>query len=326
MPNPKLETYKNKATNTVYDLTDAAAQSALTGILDGTTIDSFGDVETALSGKISTSETTGLVKNDGTIDTTSYLSSVPLANANAVGGIKVGGQYDNYFSMDISGRLEPVFHNITPSSEGAGFAASSGVYDAIQDVYEVNAKTGVHNIFPIKLSDVKSVNTSGSWSGDVYSMNGVAFSFVEDGGYVTSVTASRFEASSSTASIYLSRNMVFKKDVEYILNGCPNLNDDQIWLGVYGSQYEYNSKNGNDSVVISYDADTTRDIRIRVGSSSNPSNAVFKPMIRYASDTDATYQPYVMTNGELMEKVQGIIDAANNAADFAAFKTAIGNL
>ena len=51
MPNPKLETYKNKATSTVYDLTDANAQASLTAILDGTSVDSFADVESALAGK-----------------------------------------------------------------------------------------------------------------------------------------------------------------------------------------------------------------------------------------------------------------------------------
>lgn len=57
------------------------------------------------------------------------------------------------------------------------------------------------------------------------------------------------------------------------------------------------------------------------------SPAIFKPMITI--DLDATYAdfaPYAMTNKELTEKVQGIINAATNAADFAAFKTAIGNL
>lgn len=52
MPNPKLETYKNKATGDVYDYTDADAQGKLTAILDGEDIDSFGDVETALDGKV----------------------------------------------------------------------------------------------------------------------------------------------------------------------------------------------------------------------------------------------------------------------------------
>ena len=64
MPNPKLETYKNKATGTVYDYTDAAAQATLAGILDGTDIDSFGDVETALATKVDKVTGKGLSTND----------------------------------------------------------------------------------------------------------------------------------------------------------------------------------------------------------------------------------------------------------------------
>lgn len=76
MPNPKLETYKNKATNTVYDLTDTDAQGKLTAILDGTTIDSFADVESALAGKedtltfdnAPTDGSSNPVKSDGVYD------------------------------------------------------------------------------------------------------------------------------------------------------------------------------------------------------------------------------------------------------------------
>ena len=64
MPNPKLETYKNKATGTVYDYTDAAAQAALAGILDGTDIDSFSDVESALADKVDVVTGKGLSTND----------------------------------------------------------------------------------------------------------------------------------------------------------------------------------------------------------------------------------------------------------------------
>ena len=64
MPNPKLVTYKNKATGTVYDYTDAAAQAALADILDGTDIDSFSDVETALATKVDKVTGKGLSTND----------------------------------------------------------------------------------------------------------------------------------------------------------------------------------------------------------------------------------------------------------------------
>ena len=51
-----------------------ANADAIAAIKDGSSIDSFGDVETALEDKISKSATAGLVKNDGSIDTNTYLT------------------------------------------------------------------------------------------------------------------------------------------------------------------------------------------------------------------------------------------------------------
>jgi len=55
------------------------------------------------------------------------------------------------------------------------------------------------------------------------------------------------------------------------------------------------------------------------------------PMLRLATDPDDTYVPYAMTNKELTDSaaeqktaINAIITAATGAADFAAFKTAMG--
>lgn len=75
----------------------------------------------------------------------------------------------------------------------------------------------------------------------------------------------------------------------------------------------------------SYDFDRIKVVAKRVSDSVNTTATIY-PMLRLATDTDSNYVPHAMTNKELTEKVQGIINAASNAADFAAFKTAIGNL
>lgn len=61
------------------------------------------------------------------------------------------------------------------------------------------------------------------------------------------------------------------------------------------------------------------------------SNKTFYPMIRLASDPDDTYAPHAMTNKELTDSaaeqktsINAIITAATGAADFTAFKTAMG--
>lgn len=66
--------------------------------------------------------------------------------------------------------------------------------------------------------------------------------------------------------------------------------------------------------------------KITVIGDTTYNNVDVEIMIYPAEDTYEGFASYAMTNQQLTDKVQGIIDAANNAADFAAFKTAIGNL
>lgn len=75
----------------------------------------------------------------------------------------------------------------------------------------------------------------------------------------------------------------------------------------------------------SYDFDAINFI-VKRWSNNVACTGTIKPMIRLSSDPDSTYQPNAMTNKELTDKVSGIISAATNAADFAAFKTAIAAL
>ena len=92
-----------------------------------------------------------------------------------------------------------------------------------------------------------------------------------------------------------------------------------------GEGYTYGSVNSSNDII---EADVlegdTIGISIVCSSGTVLDNKTFAPMIWLASDPDDTYVPYAMTHRELTEKVQGIIDAATNAADFAAFKTAMG--
>ena len=69
----------------------------------------------------------------------------------------------------------------------------------------------------------------------------------------------------------------------------------------------------------------------RVVQNYSADNNTLYPLITVASDTDYTYEPYAMTNKELTDSaadqktaINAIITAATGAADFAAFKTAMG--
>lgn len=150
--------------------------------------------------------------------------------------------------------------------------------------------------------------------------HGINYAVVD--GIVTAVSGTANAATGLTFG-----NFTFKANVDYYLSGCP-MTDNDIWLGVYDegtSEYDYKQGLDTSAIVhIKYTADTTRRLNIRIKSGITVNNLVFRPMISFSDNSP--FVPYAMTNRELTEKVQGIINAASNAADFAAFKTAIGNL
>ena len=113
----------------------------------------------------------------------------------------------------------------------------------------------------------------------------------------------------------------------YILNGCNGGSEQTYLMDVYENMWTNRQIAPDGDKTIVFTTNTNHVWRMVINEGTNiPTPITVRPMIRLASDTDTTYAPYAMTNMELTEKVQGIINAATNAADFAAFKTAIGNL
>lgn len=99
-----------------------------------------------------------------------------------------------------------------------------------------------------------------------------------------------------------------------------------------GASYTYGSVNSSNDII---EADVlegdTIGISIVCTSGTVLDNKTFAPMIWLASDPDDTYVPYAMTNRKLTlsaadqkNAINAIITAATSAADFAAFKTAMG--
>lgn len=256
MPNPKLETYKNKATGTVYDYTDAAAQAALADILDGTDIDSFGDVETALATKVDKVTGKGLSTND----------------------------YDDTEKAKVAGAF--------PRSE--------------------QAVLGATNLLPIEANkDIKV--TVGSTN----------YNFNVDSNYYMSCSDADTRDENTVGAIYTNSQVKFnlpKGDYIWrIEEGTPNTGSALRFLMVSATAvFVAQSEVGEFRFSLSEDTALGMFAKVRRGS--------YRFSITPVGFKDIPFVPYAMTNKELTEKVQGIIDAATNAADFAAFKTAISAL
>lgn len=224
------------------------------------------------------------------------------------------GKLDGIFngtSIDSFGDVESEFSAIKDGTDIDSFGdVETALDDVMDDVYEANAVTGSHNILPIKIAEMKTINSSGTWSNDEYTYRGVTYTFTTDeGGYVTSISTSGTSAG-GTSLINL-KLYTFKAGKKYILNGCYSLAASDVWVGIYDSgtsKFDYVAKN-DDNVEVLYEADSQRYVRVRIGTGIDSSNYVFKPMLRLGFDTDPTFQPYAMTNQELTDAVSQVVQS-----------------
>ena len=123
--------------NNEYGLTDTVAQGAITAIKDGTTIDSFSDVETVISG----------IKDGTTIDSFGDVETALADKADA---------------SDVTAIEGKIPSGASPSNK---MATASDVASRVD--WESYAKTGVHNLLPPTVTQtinnvVYTVNSDGT--------------------------------------------------------------------------------------------------------------------------------------------------------------------
>ena len=282
-----------------------ANADAISAIKDGATIDSFGDVETALGDYIQKSSTAGLVKNDGTIDTTSYVSDISgkadkvssatsgnFAGLDSNGNLTDSGSKASDFltqHQDISGKQDK-----TLSAQVEGQSTVEGALGALSSnkvSYADNGVLGAKNRLFTTLDILKTRNTAGTWNGNEYTYRNVKYTYNSDG----TVTVTRLDTVSSTSYFDYISGVSFKG---YILNGCPSGGSDSTYRMSFYSSNQPAFVDYGEGVEIT--DDVLRVLRIYVAIGWNTTSPVtFKPMMRLNTDPDPTYQPYAQTNRQL---------------------------
>lgn len=167
---------------------------------------------------------------------------------------------------------------------------------------------GAKNVLKITIAEVRSLNTSGTWSGNTYTKNGVTFAFsVDASGYVTGVDVdSNGSSVSTTTDIGIAKNPDFEGNKDFIMSGCPSGGSASTYKLQYSNQVNAGYDDiGNGVVVRKFDYSTYPNsiVQLRIYSGTTPNHLMFKPMLRLASDPDDTYVPYAMTNRELTDKI-----------------------
>ena len=154
------------------------------------------------------------------------------------------------------------------------------------------------NLLPMTLSNIKSINTSGTWTGNNYVLNGVTFAVqVDSDDNVVGIKVNG-TASANTSFTFLTYNSSATTENtlpvgSYVLSGCPSGGStDSYYLVAYVKpNEERDTGSGVSWTVTDPDNDHIWFSTIQIANGYNVQNLVFKPMIRKSTES-ATFAPY----------------------------------
>lgn len=175
----------------------------------------------------------------------------------------------------------------TPTASSNKMVKSGGVYASEQDIYKANGVLGAKNLIPFPYAEGTT------------SKNGLDFTVNSDGSITIDGT--------STASNPVFYNLVGTMSAsDTILNAGTYIfsNNDNMPSGVTmrignanGAYFDITEK----EITATFNSDINMYCLIRIAEGATVDNVTFYPMLRLASDTDSTYQPYAKTNKQLTD-------------------------
>lgn len=217
---------------------------------------------------------------------TSTTVTLPYAGASAslFMAVENGVSYDLEFYLQLESGSTP-----TSFEPYVGGTASPNP-DYPQDIRVVKGDNTIKvtgkNLLAYTLESLKTINTQGTWTDNVYSYNGVDYTINEDLTIKTNGTAS------GASYLIINNDLNLTSGTDYKLNGCPTGGGVSTYAIRLYTGNDYVSQTGLD-FPFTYGSQNL--IRVNVFSGTNVNNLVFKPMVRLASITDDTYQPYQET-------------------------------
>lgn len=156
------------------------------------------------------------------------------------------------------------------------------------------------NKLPLVLADIKSANTSGTWSGNAYTANGTTFTVnTDDEDNVISIDVANAPSATTAFIVYTSSINPFDTNLSYILNGCPN-------GGGASTRYKLDfiyEKNGSLYTLLTDTGSSAQEafsqlvgatsVMVRIVIYTNASlPKTFYPMLRLSTESDPTFEPY----------------------------------
>lgn len=270
----------------------------------------------------STNWTQTTVGETGGVATYADLPDKPSINGNELSGNKTGAQ------LGLQNAL--TFDNV-PTANSTNPVKSGGVYSADEAIRKwttaeaksvsgnpitltdgsarnaeglavtCNPKQNLHgydhpwaggagkNKLPMVLADIKSANTGGTWSGNAYILNGMTFTVQTDAdGNVTGIKVN----GTASANTYFTSAVYALNAGTYILTGCPNGGSTSTFYQDWRSDSNQQRTDTGEGNTYTSEGQSGKSARICIVSSTTINNLTFYPMIRLASVSDATFEPY----------------------------------
>lgn len=206
--------------------------------------------------------------------------------------------YFPYYSDSLSEKVKISWYNFKSRIKAyfdTIYAQFAGTEAELRDTVGWTGK----NLYPLTLDSLKELNTSGTWSDNVYTLNSVSFTVSTNAdGYVTAVTTSG-TASAQTSFYFISSTVGGISDYlpsgNYIMNGCANGGS---VTGSFRMDFDIgttmNIATDSSDVSFSVPSDSSLLVFWTIGISSGQSMAskTFYPMIRKATIGSNTFEPY----------------------------------
>lgn len=188
-----------------------------------------------------------------------------------------------------------------PTQNSNDTVKSGGVFSAVDDVYSVMGQNGAKNLNSYPYNETSHTD------------NGIAWTDNGDGTVVANNTATGNSGFVCHSRVLSSVNKLIVPNGTYILSGCPSGGSSTTFnigatITKNGSAMALGTDNGSGATITINGDDNYTDKAIvqiicNIKSGVAASNLTFKPMLRLASDTDDTYQPYAKTNKQLTDEL-----------------------
>ena len=245
-------------------------------------------------------------------DATTAKAAIDALNSNITGKAdKVSGATNgNFAGLDANGNLVDSGKSVSDFAEYEGYISeeqqSIATFNAknannlmrveigiepVQDLHGYDhpwPAGGGKNLLPMTVSGIKLLNTTGTWSGNTYSINNITVTILVDSD--NNVIGIKLNGTANAITFFAVTNDI-DLQADTVLNGCPSDGNFDSGYALYlyqGGDTRYKDEGSGISIDTAY-AGCGCNIIVRSG--VNVNNKIFYPMIRSSSDS-SSFAPY----------------------------------